>query len=78
MAIFFPPIKIIESSPQKPTEGEWELIRFFTSTTANGIPIFDDSYEIFFNPFLDGDRPDFIILKKGYGVIIIEVKDWDG
>ncbi|MCP3169730.1 nuclease-related domain-containing protein, partial [Myxococcus qinghaiensis] len=37
----------------------------------------DDTHEVFFNPFLDGDRPDFIVLKKGCGAAIIEVKDWN-
>ena len=36
----------------------------------------DNSFEIFFNPYLDGDRPDIVIIKKGHGAVIIEVKDW--
>lgn len=32
--------------------------------------------EIYFQPFLNGDRPDIILMNKNYGVIIIEVKDW--
>ncbi len=27
--------------------------------------------------FWSGDRPDFILLQKNVGVVIIEVKDWD-
>ena len=38
---------------------------------------FDDDVEIFFQPFLNGDRPDIILLKRGIGATIIEVKDWD-
>lgn len=34
----------------------------------------DDSYEIFFNPYLNGDRPDIVVLRYGYGVLIFEVK----
>lgn len=30
----------------------------------------------FFNPYLNGDRPDIMILRKWHGVLIIEVKDW--
>ena len=37
----------------------------------------DDNYEVFFNPYLDGDRPDIIILKEHCSVFIIEVKDWN-
>ena len=35
-----------------------------------------DEYEIFFQPFLNGDCPDIILMRKGGGVLIIEVKDW--
>ncbi len=34
-------------------------------------------YEIFFNPFLDGDRPDVIILKRNCGAFVLEIKDWN-
>lgn len=36
----------------------------------------NDSYEIFFQPFLNGDCPDIILMRKGGGILIIEVKDW--
>lgn len=54
----------------KPTEGELFLLKKLDDAL-------DNSYEIFFNSYLDGDRPDIVILKRGYGSIIIEVKDWD-
>ncbi|MCW4445849.1 NERD domain-containing protein [Vibrio splendidus] len=54
----------------KPTEGELFLLKQLDDAL-------DDSYEIFFNVYLDGDRPDIVILKRDYGSIIIEVKDWD-
>ncbi len=54
----------------QPTEGEWYLLRFLESTL-------DNSFEVYFNPFLNGDRPDVVIMRKGGGVMIIEVKDWD-
>ena len=34
-----------------------------------------EEYEIFFRPFINGDRPDIVILKKYYGVIIIDIKN---
>ena len=37
----------------------------------------DDSYEIFFQPFLNGDVPDIVVLRKGSGVFVFEVKDWN-
>lgn len=45
------------------------LLQFLTANL-------DDSYEIFFNPYLNGDRPDIVVLRYGYGVLIFEVKDW--
>lgn len=54
----------------QPTKGEWFLLNYLKDNL-------DNSFEIFFNPFLDGDRPDFVILKKNVGVFIIEVKDWN-
>lgn len=36
-----------------------------------------DEYEIFFNAYLNTLRPDIVILRKWYWVLVIEVKDWD-
>lgn len=70
MALFIPSIKKIQQFRIQPTEGEWHLLRFLESTL-------DDSFEVYFNPFLNGDRPDVVIMRRGGGVMIIEVKDWD-
>lgn len=70
MAQFIPSIEKIKQFRVQPTEGEWALLRFLEQTL-------DDSYEVYFNAFLNGDRPDVIIMQKGGGVLIIEVKDWD-
>ena len=38
----------------------------------------DDEYEVYFQPFLKrGTVPDIILMRKGGGVLIVEVKDWD-
>jgi len=37
----------------------------------------NDTYEVYFQPFLNGDNPDIIIMRENSGVMIIEVKDWD-
>lgn len=50
---------------------EWEL---FLLKKLEELP---DEYEIFFNPYLNTLRPDIVILRKWYWVLIIEVKDWD-
>ena len=70
MANFFPSLELIDQLTVKPTEGE----SFLLNKLAQEL---DDTFNVYFNPYLDGDRPDFLILKEGYGAIIIEVKDWD-
>lgn len=70
MATFIPPIEKIRMLSTPPTPGEWHLLHFLENTL-------DDSFEVYFNPYLNGDRPDVIIMRKGGGVMIIEVKDWD-
>ena len=70
MAIFFPDFNNIDRLTVPPTEGERSLLE----ALRLGL---DDTFEVFFNPYLDGDRPDVIILKKGCGAEIIEVKDWN-
>ncbi|MBF2057462.1 MAG: AAA family ATPase [Cyanobacterium sp. T60_A2020_053] len=69
MAQLFPSLEQFPNLRQKPTEGELHLINFLVDN-------FDDSYEIYFQPFLNGDRPDIVLMRKNSGVIIIEVKDW--
>ena len=70
MATFYPSIEIIKKLKVQPTAGEKALLNFLWSTL-------DDSYEVFFNPYLNGDRPDILIMRKGNGALIIEVKDWN-
>jgi GTPase SAR1 family protein len=70
VAIIYPTLENIQLLKVKPTEGEWCLVRYLKEHL-------DDSYEVFFNPYLDGDRPDIIILKEHCAAFIIEVKGWD-
>ncbi|QNI04388.1 NERD domain-containing protein [Halomonas sp. SH5A2] len=70
MAVIYPDIENIQRLKVPPTPGEWDLINFLKDHL-------DDAYEVFFNPYLDGDRPDIIILKEHCSAFIIEVKDWD-
>jgi hypothetical protein len=70
MAIFYPTIEKINQFKVQPTDGERTLLGFLERTL-------DDSFEVYFNPFLNGDRPDVLIMRKGYGVMVIEVKDWN-
>lgn len=70
MAQFIPSLEKIKQFKVQPTEGEWYLLRFLECNL-------DESYEVYFNPYLNGDRPDILIMKKGGGVLILEVKDWN-
>lgn len=70
MAQFYPSYEKIKQLTVKPEEGELFILKFLKDNL-------DDSFEIYFNPFLNGDRPDIIIMRKNYGVMIIEVKDWE-
>lgn len=70
MAQFIPSIEKINKFKVPPTGGELTLLTFLENTL-------DDSFEVYFNPYLNGDRPDVLIMRKGYGVMVIEVKDWN-
>ncbi len=70
MAILYPNIENIRKMKPQPEAGELHLILFLSEAL-------DDTYEIFFQPYLNGDEPDIIILRKTSGLLIIEVKDWD-
>ena len=70
MASFFPSIEQINRFKVPPTDGELTLLTFLGD-------VLDNSYEVYFNPYLNGDRPDVVIMRKGNGVMIIEVKDWN-
>jgi len=69
LAQVFPSRENISRLKVTPTEGEMFLLNYLIETMGNDV-------EIYFQPFLNGDRPDIILMNKNYGVIIIEVKDW--
>lgn len=70
MATLIPSYEKILSLKVKPEEGELHLLKFLDSEL-------DESFDIYFNPFMNGDRPDIVVMKKGQGILIIEVKDYD-
>ena len=70
MAVIYPELENIQRLKVPPTSGEWDLVSYIKDHL-------DDTYEVFFNPYLDGDRPDIIILKEYCSAFIIEVKDWN-
>ena len=70
MARFYPSVETIAKFKVPPTGGEQTLLDFLGR-------VLDDSYEVYFNPYLNGDRPDVLIMREGNGVLVIEVKDWN-
>ena len=70
MALFYPSLEQIERLKVPPTTGERALLDFLGREL-------DDSYEVYFNPYLNGDRPDVLIMRQHHGVLVIEVKDWN-
>ena len=70
MALIHPPLEIIAKYKVPPTDGEWLLLNFLFENL-------DSSYEVFFQPYLNGDRPDIILFREECGVLVIEVKDWN-
>ena len=72
MAQLFPSIETIKKQypdPDDDRKAELKLLKFLNNTLA-------DDWEIYFQPFLNGDLPDIVLLRKNYGVLIIEVKNW--
>lgn len=70
MAIVIPNRKHIMEAKVKPTEGELTLLEKLEREL-------DNSYTIFFRAYLNGGHPDIIVFKKGYGLFIIETRDWE-
>ncbi len=69
MAKFYPALKDIKYLTELPTAGEKALLHFLAQAL-------DSSYEVYFQPHLNGDLPDVVIMREHHGVCIIEVKDW--
>lgn len=71
MAQLFPTLdQVRQFKRPEPEDGELHLLDFLDRTLGN-------NYEVYFQPFLNGDRPDIVVVRRGSGVLLIEVKDWD-
>ena len=70
MATLIPSYEKILTMKVKPEEGELYLLKFLDKEL-------DSSFEVYFNPYMNGDRPDIVIMRKGFGVMVIEVKDYN-
>lgn len=70
MATLYPSLDAINKLKVPPTDGERTLLNFLLN-------VLDNTYEIYYQPLLNGDNPDIAILRRNSGVLIIEVKDWN-
>lgn len=70
MAIFYPSLDSINSRRIPPLEADLTLINFFKNNLTN-------DFEIYYKPFINGDNPDFILIRRNHGVLIISSKEWD-
>ena len=70
MALCFPSLEEIARFRVPLEVGERYLLDFFLGYLS-------DNYEVYVQPFLNGDRPDIVIVRPDAGVLVIEVKDWN-
>ncbi|MDG1904696.1 MAG: NERD domain-containing protein [Arenicella sp.] len=70
MAELYPSSEEISLLKIQPTEGQMYLLTYLAANLS-------DENEIYYKPILNGDQFDVVVLKKGCGVAIIEVRDWD-
>ncbi|MBW2059349.1 MAG: NERD domain-containing protein [Deltaproteobacteria bacterium] len=61
----------IECLPEA-TEGEKKVFRFIK---AGARP--DEGFICWYEPNIDGHRPDFVLFGKEFGLLVLEVKDWE-
>ena len=69
MAKFFPPFDDLKDRFYSPNPAEFSFL--------DKLKNLDDSYNIFFKPFINGDRPAIIICKSDSGLLLVEVNTWD-
>lgn len=70
MANLFPSLEEIKNKKIKITEGEKILLEFLNREL-------NDDYEVYFKPNINGDKPQIVIVREKYGIIILGVKDWE-
>ena len=69
-AKIFPNWEMIEKFHNKLWDGEHKIVSYLDSHLS-------DDWEIYVQPFLNGSRPDVVILNPKIGIMIIEVKEWE-
>lgn len=62
-------IVIPETLPNTASRGEERLFE----TLRHSLP---DSFYVYYEPNLKGSRPDFTIISREFGLLIVELKGW--
>lgn len=70
MAQVIPTFEDIAKFRQPATPGEFHLLHWLEAQLDAGT-------QVFFQPCINGDRPDIVLMHRKHGVLIVEVKDWD-
>ncbi len=65
-----PSIDQLSKLRQPMTKGEHSVFDFFNTHLSQ-------EWEIYFQPHLNGLRPDFVLLNPNAGIAVFEIKDWD-
>lgn len=65
-----PPYEELRSLAQPLTEGEWTFLEWLRKNLTS-------DWEIYVQPYLNGLRPDFVLLSPKKGIAVYEVKDWN-
>lgn len=68
--IISPPRSELSKLRQPPTRGEMKVLDFFDRYLP-------PKWEIYFQPHLNGLKPDFVLLNPDIGIGVFEVKDWN-
>lgn len=70
MAQVIPTFEDIAKFRQPATPGELHLLHWLETQL-------DADTQVFFQPCINGDRPDIVLMHRKWGLLIVEVKDWD-
>jgi hypothetical protein len=65
-----PPYAELRSLAQPLTDGEWLFLEWLRKNLTS-------DWEIYVQPYLNGLRPDFVLLSPKKGIAVYEVKDWN-
>lgn len=75
MVTFYPDIEFIRNHmAERPTDGEMAFLELLTRLDEDDEA---QEYDVFFQTHINLYHPDVIIVKKGYGVLVVELKDWN-